>query len=89
MAPSPRNIGVSPMAGQIEVHDSVGNLFAAGDQVTLINDLRSGARGKTLKRGTLIKSIRLTDNPRRWTANMKGSGGWCCAPNLSARARIS
>ena len=40
-------------AGQVEVRDSVGNLLADGDSVTLVK----GA-GQTLKRGTVIKSIR-------------------------------
>ena len=47
-------------AGQIEVRDSVGNLLADGDQVTLIKDLKVKGAGQTLKRGTVIKSIRLT-----------------------------
>lgn len=44
----------------VEVRDSVGNLLADGDQVTLIKDLTVKGAGQTLKRGTLIKSIRLT-----------------------------
>lgn len=47
-------------AGRVEVRDSVGNLLADGDQVTLIKDLDVKGAGRTLKRGTLIKSIRLT-----------------------------
>jgi protein PhnA len=43
----------------IEVRDAVGNLLADGDQVTLIKDLAVKGAGQTLKRGTLIKSIRL------------------------------
>jgi len=45
---------------QVEVRDAVGNLLADGDQVTLIKDLTVKGAGQTLKRGTLIKSIRLT-----------------------------
>ena len=44
----------------VEVRDAVGNLLADGDQVTLIKDLTVKGAGQTLKRGTLIKSIRLT-----------------------------
>ena len=47
-------------AGQVEVRDSVGNLLADGDSVTLIKDLKVKGAGQTLKRGTVIKSIRLT-----------------------------
>ena len=42
-----------------EVRDAVGNVLADGDQVTLIKDLTVKGAGQTLKRGTLIKSIRL------------------------------
>ncbi|MEW5684191.1 MAG: alkylphosphonate utilization protein [Pseudomonadota bacterium] len=48
-------------AGQVEVRDSVGNLLADGDAVVLVKDLKvKGAGGQTLKRGTMIRSIRLT-----------------------------
>lgn len=47
-------------ANIVEVRDSVGNLLQDGDQVTLIKDLNVKGAGQTLKRGTLIKSIRLT-----------------------------
>ena len=47
-------------AGQIEVRDSVGNLLADGDSVTLVKDLKVKGAGQTLKRGTVIRSIRLT-----------------------------
>jgi protein PhnA len=42
------------------VRDSVGNILADGDAVTLIKDLNVKGAGQTLKRGTVIKSIRLT-----------------------------
>ena len=45
--------------GAVEVRDAVGNLLADGDQVTLVKDLTVKGAGQTLKRGTLIKSIRL------------------------------
>lgn len=44
----------------VEVRDAVGNILQDGDQVTLIKDLTVKGAGQTLKRGTLIKSIRLT-----------------------------
>ena len=43
-----------------EVRDAVGNLLADGDSVTLVNDLKVKGAGQTLKRGTVIRSIRLT-----------------------------
>ena len=48
---------------KIEVRDSAGNLLADGDSVITIKDLKVKGAGQTLKQGTVIKSIRLTDNP--------------------------
>ena len=42
------------------VRDSVGNVLADGDAVTLIKDLKVKGAGQVLKRGTVIRSIRLT-----------------------------
>jgi protein PhnA len=47
-------------ASAVEVRDSVGNLLADGDSVTLVKDLKVKGAGQTLKRGTVIRSIRLT-----------------------------
>lgn len=47
-------------AAAVQVRDSVGNLLADGDSVTLIKDLTVKGAGQTLKRGTVIRSIRLT-----------------------------
>ena len=44
----------------VEVRDAVGNLLADGDSVVLIKDLKVKGAGQTLRRGTVIKSIRLT-----------------------------
>ncbi len=46
-----------------EVRDASGNLLVHGDSVVLIKDLRVKGAGQTLKQGTVIRSIRLTDNP--------------------------
>ncbi len=46
--------------GGVEVRDAVGNLLADGDSVTLIKDLKVKGTSQTLKRGTVVKSIRLT-----------------------------
>lgn len=50
-------------AGRIVPRDAAGNVLADGDSVILIKDLKVKGAGQTLKQGTLIKSIRLTDNP--------------------------
>lgn len=46
-----------PDADTLEVRDSVGNLLADGDSVTLIKDLTVKGANQTLKRGTVIKSL--------------------------------
>lgn len=46
----------------IIVRDSNGTPLKDGDSVTLIKDLKVKGTSVTLKRGTLIKNIRLTGN---------------------------
>ena len=62
-------------AGRVEVRDSVGNQLSDGDQVTLIKDLEVKGAGQTLKRGTLIKSIRLTGDPQEIDCRFEGIKG--------------
>lgn len=50
-------------AAKSEVRDASGNVLADGDSVVLIKDLKVKGAGQTLKQGTVIQSIRLTDNP--------------------------
>jgi protein PhnA len=59
----------------VEVRDSVGNVLSDGDQVTLIKDLVVKGAGQTLKRGTLIKSIRLTGDPQEIDCRFDGIKG--------------
>ena len=59
----------------VEVRDSVGNILKDGDQVTLIKDLTVKGAGQTLKRGTLIKSIRLTGDPQEIDCKYEGIKG--------------
>ncbi|SNS60925.1 alkylphosphonate utilization protein [Sphingopyxis indica] len=51
-------------AAEVEVRDAVGNRLADGDSVVLVKDLEVKGAGKTLKVGTVIKSIRLTADPQ-------------------------
>ena len=46
------------------VRDSNGAQLNDGDSVTLIKDLKVKGASATLKRGTVFKNIRLTDDPR-------------------------
>ncbi|MBB6124213.1 alkylphosphonate utilization protein [Sphingobium subterraneum] len=69
-------VAASMAAGDaVEVRDAVGNLLADGDQVTLIKDLTVKGAGQTLKRGTLIKSIRLTGDPQEIDCRYEGIKG--------------
>jgi protein PhnA len=63
------------LAEHVEVRDAVGNLLADGDQVTLIKDLDVKGAGQTLKRGTLIKSIRLTGDAQEIDCRYEGIKG--------------
>ncbi|MFD1611999.1 alkylphosphonate utilization protein [Sphingomonas tabacisoli] len=62
-------------ADRVEVRDAVGNVLADGDQVTLIKDLDVKGAGQTLKRGTLIKSIRLTGDRQEIDCKYEGIKG--------------
>jgi protein PhnA len=66
---------VAPESDTVQVRDSVGNLLADGDQVTLIKDLTVKGAGQTLKRGTLIKSIRLTGDAQEIDCRYDGIKG--------------
>jgi protein PhnA len=47
----------------MEVKDSNGNILADGDSVTVIKDLKVRGSSDVIKRGTMVKNIRLTDDP--------------------------
>lgn len=53
---------IRPKTTHMEVKDSNGNLLQEGDSVHLIKDLKVKGSSSTLKRGTVVKNIRLTDN---------------------------
>ena len=55
--------------------DSNGTALVDGDTVTIIKDLKVKGSSTVLKRGTVVKNIRLTDNPAEIegsTAQVKG-----------------
>jgi protein PhnA len=54
-----------------ETRDSNGNILKDGDQVTLIKDLKVKGTSETLKRGTLVKNIRLTGDTGEIECNTK------------------
>lgn len=57
------------------VRDSAGNILSDGDQVVLIKDLDVKGAGQTLKRGTLIRSIRLTGDAQEIDCKFDGIKG--------------
>jgi protein PhnA len=59
----------------VVVRDAVGNVLADGDQVTLVKDLTVKGAGQTLKRGTLIRSIRLTGDAQEIDCKFDGIKG--------------
>ncbi|SIQ27595.1 alkylphosphonate utilization protein [Bosea sp. TND4EK4] len=61
--PASEMAAAAAAAGKVEVKDAAGNLLADGDSVVLIKDLKVKGAGQTLKQGTVIKTIRLTENP--------------------------
>jgi protein PhnA len=60
---------------EVEVRDSVGNLLVDGDAATLIKDLKVKGAGQTLKRGTVIRSIRLTGDDQEIDCRHDGIKG--------------
>ena len=57
------------MSDGIIVKDSNGTILNGGDSVTLIKDLKVKGTSVTLKRGTLVKNIRLTDDAEEIECN--------------------
>lgn len=56
----------------IIVRDSNGTILKDGDTVSLIKDLKvKGSGGVTLKRGSVAKNIRLTDDPDEIECNVE------------------
>ena len=53
--------------------DSNGAELLDGDSVTVIKDLKVKGSSMVIKRGTKVKSIRLTDNPEEVDCKIEGS----------------
>lgn len=54
--------------------DSNGAELIDGDAVTVIKDLKVKGSSMVIKRGTKVKSIKLTDNPEEVDCRIDGSG---------------
>jgi protein PhnA len=73
---SPGDAVAAPEAAAVvEVRDSVGNLLADGDAVTLVKDLKVKGAGQTLKRGAVIRSIKLTGDAQEIDCRHDGIKG--------------
>lgn len=68
-------VAASAGSNDAVVRDASGNVLADGDSVTVIKDLKVKGAGQTLKQGTVIRSIRLTDNPEEIDCRHDGIKG--------------
>lgn len=59
----------------VEIRDSAGNVLADGDSVITIKDLKVKGAGQTLKKGTVIKAIRLTGDLQEIDCRYEGIKG--------------
>ena len=57
----------------METKDSNGNVLKDGDSVSIIKDLKVKGTSSVLKRGTVVKNIKLTDNPAEIDCRISGS----------------
>lgn len=57
----------------MEIKDSNGTLLNDGDSVTLTKDLKVKGSSITLKRGTVVKKIRLTDDEEEVDCRINGT----------------
>jgi protein PhnA len=57
----------------MEVKDSNGSVLSDGDSVKLTKDLKVKGSSINLKRGTVVKKIRLTDNEDEVDCRVNGS----------------
>ena len=56
------------------VKDSVGNLLADGDSITIIKDLKVKGASSMLKQGTKVKNIRLIEGDHNIDCKIAGFG---------------
>lgn len=65
--------GEEAAAASDVARDSNGTELQEGDAVTVIKDLKVKGSSMVIKRGTKVKSIRLTDNPEEVDCKIEGS----------------
>jgi len=57
----------------METKDSNGNVLQTGDSILVTKTLKVKGSPKDIKRGTLVKNIRLTDNPEEIEGKVDGT----------------
>jgi protein PhnA len=57
----------------MEAKDSNGTVLNEGDSVTLTKDLKLKGSSQVIKRGTVVKKIRLTDSPEEIDCRINGT----------------
>lgn len=67
--------GIVHFMEQNETRDCNGNILQNGDMVIITKDLKVKGNGATLKKGTKVKNIRLTDNDSEIEGNVEGVRG--------------
>jgi protein PhnA len=72
---SPTEAAAKAAPVDVQVRDSLGALLNDGDSVVLTKDLTVKGAGQTLKRGTVIKSIRLTGDEQELDCRYPGIKG--------------
>lgn len=65
--------GADAVSADDKPRDSNGTELMDGDAVTVIKDLKVRGSSMVIKRGTKVKSIRLTDNSEEVDCKMEGS----------------
>ena len=77
------------MTDEVIVKDSNGAKLADGDAVTLIKDLKVKGTSETLKRGTLVKNIRLTGNPDEIECSTQAGEGTCAQNRVPKKGIVA
>jgi protein PhnA len=65
--------GIVENTSSVVIKDNNGAVLAEGDSVTLIKDLVVKGANFTAKRGTMVKGIRLSDNPLHIEGKVNGT----------------
>lgn len=68
-------VAAAAAAAKPVARDASGTELADGDSVVLIKDLKVKGAGQTLKQGTVIRSIRLTDDAEEIDCRFDGTKG--------------